>query len=246
MLQALFEDSLRHPLGVLHSAAVWESPSGQLVTLRINQATPRSPHDEFALSAARARAEAVVTTGKILRDEAQLTHDLMGPAQRVKALREWEAALEKSGPRLSLVLTSGRGLDFDRPLLRDRPTAPIIFTSLEAAAQLRTPGEAAGVEVVGDGKPGIRRAVEFLQAERGFRRILIEAGPSASRPLYDSPVMVDELLLSVFRGKRLPEGVAGPPFLQGEAIAAAFPYCSRPFTVEESSGTWCFQRWRRG
>ena len=57
-------------------AAVGRDPDGEMVVLEINQSTPRSAHDRFALDLARARADVIVTTGAILRAEPRLAYEL--------------------------------------------------------------------------------------------------------------------------------------------------------------------------
>ena len=64
--------------GVIHPTAQWRAPDDRYVTLRLNADTPTSRHDRFALNLSRARADALITTGKILREEPGLDTDLIG------------------------------------------------------------------------------------------------------------------------------------------------------------------------
>ena len=72
--RVLLGPGLDRALGVLHVAAVWETPDGRYRTLRVGEGAIRSASDAVVLSAARARADAIVTTGRILRDEPELMH----------------------------------------------------------------------------------------------------------------------------------------------------------------------------
>ena len=67
-LEALYGvRELPRAAGVLHVAAVWAERPDRLTVLEITAQTPKSDDDAFALSLARARADAVLTTGAILR-----------------------------------------------------------------------------------------------------------------------------------------------------------------------------------
>lgn len=227
---------------VLHVAAVAERPGAGPVVLRPVHAAPRSLLDRFLLLAARARAEVIVTTGRILREEPRLPHTLRGhPAS--EALEAWrrEVAGLSGTPRL-LVLTSGRDLDPDHPALAP-PGRAVVFTSEEGAARLAPRLRGTGIALEADPAPDARRAVQWLQDAVRASRITIEAGPCAAAALYDPPPRVDELWLSTFRG-RLAEEAIGPPFVDEARIAAALPHASRPFELEEPSGPWRVARRR--
>lgn len=241
--------------GVLHPTAVWRSPEGRLVTMKIEAGTPGSATDAFVLSWARARADAIVTTGRNLRKEPELVHGLIGPGRVPEVLAAWrKEELGKEGPPVSLVLTSGRGLDLDHPLLVGGETHPVIFTGEEGCRRLEAGALRRGIEVAGHPSPGIRQALAFLR-QRGARTISIEAGPSTSRRLYDEPLAVDELLLSVYEEAQLSPAVRGGDFLPVGEIEALFPAASsgdgwtargrKGREVKEPSGQWSFHRFLR-
>jgi len=60
--------------GVLQVTSVWEPPDRPPCVLRIGPESPCSARDAQWLAEARAWAEAIVTTGRILREEPQLVH----------------------------------------------------------------------------------------------------------------------------------------------------------------------------
>jgi len=224
---------------VIHPTAVWRRGDGALVTLKINDATPKSAHDFFVLNLCRARADAIVTSGKILREESDLRHDLQGPAK--DALQAWRRdELGKTAPPVSLVLTSGRGLDL-RHLLFRGATRPVVYTSHEGAERLA----GADVEVVAAAAPSLRGALAELEERYGARVISIEAGPSSTAALYEPPPAVDELLLSVYEEREIPERVRGGAVLEPRRLAALFARPRPPYRTPAASGRWSFARYLR-
>jgi riboflavin biosynthesis pyrimidine reductase len=242
-----------------HVAAVWQAPEpDRYVTIAIGEGAPPSAHDFFALQAARARADAIVTTGRNLRAEPAVTHELQGAA--APGLAAWRRErLGKEPPPILLVLTSGRDLPVDHPALRGHPAlratalrgypalrahpalygacTPLLFTSHAGAASLPdTP-----LQVVSVATPDIRAAIDHLRTACGCRTILIEAGPSTAAALYEPPVAVDELLLSVFHGE-LPAHAQARDFVAPAHIRACLPHASAGLAVAEPSGPW--QLWR--
>jgi riboflavin biosynthesis pyrimidine reductase len=228
--------------GVVHVTSVWAESARSLVTLRIHPDTPHSPTDSFVLSLARARADAIVTTGKILRDEPQVTHELHEPVSA--ALLEWrQQRLGKTAPPVSLVLTSGRELDLEHPFFRSW-TRPIVMTLPDAMERL---GESSGgaIEFVDRTEPSIRDAISYLRATHGAETIVIEAGPSTALELYQAPYAVDELLLSVYREPRLPASARGAFFQSPQQLGLVFPLARSNYSLREESGLWSFHRYRR-
>ena len=229
---------------VLHVAAVWRDASGSARVLRIGPETPRSEHDRFLLGLARARAEAIVTTGRILREEPSLTHALLGPPELRAALAAWRRERLVLPPRpWLLVLSSGRGLDPAHPAFHG-PTRPLLFVPAEASAELRERFVSSDVRVASVPKPSVRLALAHLR-RLGAKRITLEAGPTTARELYAEPADVDELWLATWCDERLPESVIGEPFVEDALLVTALPSGSAPSSRAEPSGPWRFERrWR--
>lgn len=205
--------------GVVHVMAVWQRDDGPLVTLRTGGDGPRTAHDALALGLARARADAIVTTGEILRREAELRHDLPGPGNLPSALRSWRAeVLGKTVPPLLWVMTRSGEVDLDHPAF-SRPARSVIYTRRAGAWALESRAADAGVELVAVPEPSARDAVDRLRREFGAATIVVEAGPSVARQLYETadaravPARIDELLLTVLHAADLPTRFRGPRFL---------------------------------
>lgn len=230
--------------GVLHVTAVWERDRDRdapLVTLAINEHTPRSDSDFFALNLARARADAIVVTGKILRDEPGLRYELQGPM--APALTTWRrVVMGRVDPPTVVVLTSGRGFDPTHPALHGW-ARPLVFTTPTGADTIRTRDPA--VAVVGVADPGLRAAVDYARSELGATTISIEAGPSSTADLYGSACWVDELMLSTYDGPTVPAAAQGPDFLSRARIESTLRSCG-PATRPDGD-RWRFERFvRRG
>jgi riboflavin biosynthesis pyrimidine reductase len=236
-LRRMYGADLAHASGVVHVAAVWQAAPDRHVVIAIGEDAPASERDFFALQAARARADAIITTGRNLRAEPALTHDLQGAA--APGLTAWRRErLGKEQPPILLVLTSGRDLPVDHPALHATGT-PLLFTSHAGAARLPdTP-----IHVLSVAAPDIRAVIDHLRAS-GCRTILVEAGPSTASALYEPPVAVDELLLSVFHGA-LPARAQAPDFVSPAHIRATLPHASADLAVETPSEPWQLVRFLR-
>jgi riboflavin biosynthesis pyrimidine reductase len=229
---------------VLHVASVWRDAEGEARVLRIGPKAPKSRHDAFLLSLARARAEALVSTGRILREEPALTHGLRGPPELRAALAAWrrERLVLAHDPWL-LVLSSGRALDSMHPAFHGA-VRPLLFVPSAAAAGLRDRFAATEARVASVPQPSLRLALDHLR-RLGARRITIEAGPTTARALYDDPPRVDELWLASYAGAPPPREAIGAPFVADDRLAAVLPDASEPCEREETSGPWRFERrWR--
>lgn len=230
--------------GVVHVTAVWAAGAGSLVTLAINEDTPRCHHDFFSLNMVRASADAIVTTGKILRTEPHLEHRLAGPGEHSRALMDYrQRLLGKERPPVTLVLTSGRGLDLEHSVLHSW-TRPLVYTSREGQWELESRAADCGVEVVGVSEPSISHAIELLRHEFGAATIAIEAGPSVSSHLYD-PVAVDHLLLSTYQAPRLAAKAEGGMFLEEGKLNEIFSTVSPASSASTDDGIWEFRHFRR-
>lgn len=228
--------------GVVHVTAVWQAGPDRHVTIAIGEGAPASERDLFVLHAARARADAIVTTGRILRAEPALQFDLQhAPAGWGPALAAWRRErLGKTEPPMLLVLTSGRDLPLAHPALCGALT-PLVFTSHQAARDLPE----TRLPILSVNEPDIRAAIAHLRIACGCRTILIEAGPSTTAALYQPPVAVDELLLSVFQGADLSAPARAPEFVSLARVRACLPRVSPGYAAVEASGPWQFWRFTR-
>ena len=257
-----------HPApGIIHIAATYRPHRDRArVNLVINDATPHNPYDGFALAATRARADAIITTGKILRSEPNLQHDDMAGlvgTEAAKGLAAWrrDVAGHRDGP-IVLVLTSGKRLPLAHPALHRRaPT--LIFCPPEAAQHLPQQLAKSGAAVVSDARTDIASAIQYLRRTHGCRSIVIEAGPSTSSKLYgdetartatsDAPMVTELLLTTLHLPSNTPHTPAlsdralGGPFIAEESIAATVPHAGpvsdlRPSAQDTWHGHWHFQR----
>lgn len=227
-MRALYGEELGTIEGVLHVVAVHAEGASRRV-IRIGDHAPKSATDFFALELARARADAIVITGAILREEPELRYEL---SSGLAAFRRDVLGL-RDPPRL-LVLTRG-DIPLDHPALHGA-ARPILFTSAEAAPALRA---RTGLEIAAVPAPSARLALAFLRSERGCRSVSVEAGPTTAVPLYDEPCAIDELALSVFGGALDPRARGGR-FLDEPALARRFERVSCAL-----EGQWGFERWIR-
>jgi riboflavin biosynthesis pyrimidine reductase len=242
--RALLGEDPARSTGVLHVVSVWRAEDGTARVLRIGPRTPRSRYDRFLLALSRARAEAIITTGRILREEPALTHGPIGPAPLRVALTEWRRErLGIAEPPWLLVLSSGRDLDPAHPAFHG-PTRPLLFVPDTAVAALRDRFSDTSVRVASVTTPSTRLAVDHLRG-LGAHRITIEAGPTSTRALYDPPVAIDELWRATYLGPHPGREVIGEPFTTDERCEAALPQGTEPVRREEPSGAWSFERrWR--
>lgn len=240
--EALFGSRLDELPAVSQSTAVWAVPGGQtLSTIRLDEHAPKSDLDFLALNIARARADAIVITGKILRDEPELRYELRADPRWGDALVQWRKARwgMDEDPWL-LVLTSGRELSFEHPVFRSQ-VRPLIFSDDRGASRYLSDSP---YPVIADASPSLRSAIKHLQQARECRCVSVEAGPSTSRSLFDAPLAVDELLLSVYESPALDPRSQGEPFLSLNELRALMPQVSMS-RHRDASGQWAFHRLRR-
>ncbi|MEO0325609.1 MAG: hypothetical protein AAF447_21820, partial [Myxococcota bacterium] len=141
--------------GVSHVTACWRRPgalpTSPLVTLKINEHTPKSAADTFALGFARARADAMLVTGKLLRDEPATTFGLPGPGAPALARYRQEIALRYDAPLLVVLTKSGAvdpgHLAFGRGERELAAPRPLVLTGPEGAEVLAPKLEGTGVEL---------------------------------------------------------------------------------------------------
>lgn len=230
---------LERDAGVLHVVATWPCDEGQRV-IRITEQSPKSDTDFFLLNLARARADVILTTGRILREEPHLEYSL--PPAWAPGMLAWrEAAMGRTTPPKVAVLTSGRDLDPDHPALHGW-ARPVIVTSQDAARALRPrlPGH---VDVIGLKLPSAREAIAWARGA-GATTVSIEAGPSTARALYADPAVVDELWLSEFLESDLAHALRGPIVFAKAPGSGLLQPVGPEGLRHEPSGRWRFSRFR--
>jgi riboflavin biosynthesis pyrimidine reductase len=240
--RALFGGSLDTRPPVSHSFAAWRAaPDKPLTTIKINEHGPKSELDWLALHIARARADAIVITGKILRDEPSLSFSLRADPRWGDALESWrERHWGLCDSPWILILTAGGEIDFEHPVFHGWGR-PLIFTSDRTATRKLA---AAPCPVVSDEAPDIRRAIQHLQLGRDCECVSIEAGPSTARGLYERPIAVRELLLSVYLEPSLDERAQGEPLVMLSEVRELFR--SETSAAHRDHGQhWSFHRLRR-
>ncbi|MEM1180540.1 MAG: hypothetical protein AAGM22_19500 [Acidobacteriota bacterium] len=236
--------------GVLHLTSVWRGPEGdapQGMTLRIGEHTPRSLWDLVSLGLARARADAIMTSGRILRMEPTLHHGFVGPGDLPRALLDWRRRQGRDQPPISLVMTRSGELDFTHPLFHGSGRV-IVYTSERGAWRLDSRAADAGVEVEIDPEPSVRAALRFIRGAFGCATVSIEAGPSIARGLYEEPITVDELLLSTYLGSQLPTAARGGRQIPHRRIERHFRRPAPAVVTRADDGQdddWRFERFVR-
>lgn len=236
LLRTLYgRDTFADDTGVVHVLAAFAHGDRRDV-IRIGPAAPRSATDGFVLGFSRARADAILTTGKILRDEPDLRYDL--PEADRDGLSAWRREIHgRHAPPKVVILTRALDIDPRHPIFRSW-AQPVLFTTPAGAQAWRS---RLPVPVVADPQCSARSAIAWAR-RAGLRSISIEAGPSTALELYRDPCVVDEVLLSLARVVPA-AGAAGGPFLSRDELRRIATLCSS-YARDESSGPWTFERWR--
>ncbi|MDA8016306.1 MAG: hypothetical protein MPN21_02560 [Thermoanaerobaculia bacterium] len=260
-VSAVFGSELRES-GVIHVTAVWQRTDGMLVTLCTGSEAPRVPHDALVLGLARARADAILTTGEILRREPGLRHALPGPGLLPRGLADWRRSVQgRTSPPLVCVMTRTGELDFDHPVF-DHAGRSVIYCDRSAAWALESRAGDAGVELLAVEAPSGSDAVHRLRREFGTATVLVEAGPSVARGLYQPegarhdyvqerdlfpgpPSHVDELLLTVLHRTDLETRFRGPRFLARSDVDASLGKPVSTHRLRSRTGDWELVRYLR-
>ena len=255
----------RAQTGLLHVAAIESALRRVLIP---GSAAPPSETDRFVLGFARARAEALISTGAILRAEPDLVHTYAEDVRAQRAFEVWRAERLGLAAPPELILLSASG-DFpqDHPALRAAERG-VVWTTPAGADRL---GERAGSLDVraSDSAAGVLgEVVGWLRRQQRARTILVEAGPTAADAMYcggshEAPtkasasgsagknrrhvVRCDELLLSRFESAPSADAL-GPPFISADRLQQHFgpPKSAWPSTRTGSAGegAWRFERYR--
>ena len=117
------------------------------------------------------------------------------------------------------------------------------MTSTETARSLsaRIASDPVRAELVARPQPSLRDTVSWLLEQDGVDTVVVEAGPSAAESLYSDPPLVDELMLSVYRGAELAPEAIGGPFLSWQRLGERFRCSLDPASVHDD---WAFHRLR--
>ncbi len=198
---------------------------------------PQSEIDRFSLSVARARVDAIVTTGRILRRERSLTHDL--PADLGAWRRE---VLGKDSPPVVAVLSRGGALPLDHPVFDRQDVLVVVPSQAEAETRARFIGRRTEIVALEDLTP--RSLIEALRW-RGLESICVEAGPSTTEALYQAPSLVDELMLSIFEQRVLPDEQTAGVLPSPDLLRAYFGLQVAEYSQMQGEGLWRFRRYRR-
>ena len=232
--------SVPRDAGVLHVVATWFDGEAHRV-IRITPQSPKSDTDVFLLNLARARADLILTTGRILREEPELTYSL--PPAWAEPMLAWRRDVlgREDAPRVA-VLTSGRGLDPEHPALHGW-AAPVIVTSPDAARALRDrlPKR---VDVIGLPSTEVRAVLTWARSS-GARTVSVEAGPTTARALYADPLAIDELSWSEFLEPDLAHDLRGAVAFSRSPETGILLRSTPAVTLTETSGRWRFSRWQR-
>ena len=174
-VRELYGSDLAAPHGVVHVVSAARASDGLLHVLAIGPHAPRSDTDFFVLQLCRARADAVLTSARILRDEPELSLALVGPWAEALARHRRE---ELHKPELTCaILTRSGDIARSHPLFSE-PVHKLVLTSADRKVELgRELAGLANVEVVAGEHTDARSALELLKA-RGCSAISIEAGPA--------------------------------------------------------------------
>jgi riboflavin biosynthesis pyrimidine reductase len=252
--------------GVIHVVAIAEAPR---VVLAIGPHWPASATDRFVLGFVRARSDAIVTTGAILRSEPELVHRFSEDPGEDEALTVWRFRTfgRSRAPELIVLSRSGE-LPALHPAIRFA-SGGFVWTSERGRERLGARLGALEVVVadptgMDDSGTEVARALAFARSRRGIETLAVEAGPSTAQMLYPrsddrdvegdrggrgnlegaAGLGVDELILSRFGGRLDPRAI-GPRFIAQEQIDALFSQPLGEVRIEEASGPWRFERYRR-
>jgi riboflavin biosynthesis pyrimidine reductase len=237
----LYGEELGAPGGVVHVVAATRASDGLLHVLAIGPHAPRSDTDFFVLQLCRARADVVLTSARILRDEPELSLSFMGPW--AQALADYRQRVLGKAELGCAILTRSGDIPRSHPLLAES-RAKLVLTSPDRKVELER--QLAGVPNlrVLAGQHGDARSALALLKARGLAAISVEAGPSTAGTLYRPPACVDQLFLSL----------APPDGLDPRAVGKALPpddELLRGLTLmsdtarDERSGRWRFLRYVR-
>jgi riboflavin biosynthesis pyrimidine reductase len=225
--------------GVLHIMHVARDRNGRLAALRIGAtSTPKSASDFFVVNAARAHADAVLTSAENLRREPELSHALSGPWAEALA-RYRREVLHKREPLSCAILTRTGDLPDPHPVWNDG-SKKLIFTSGAAAEALRTRFETRATIVSSEGLDAVG-AARWLH-EHGAATVSLEAGPRTVQSFYEQHA-VNELWLTHWESVTPDAEFAGA--LPEDSIVFAGLTLLGSSRRSEGGHSFRFERWSR-
>jgi hypothetical protein len=233
-LRAVYGEDLGRGAPVVHVAAVASAPGGHLPVLATGSGAPATATDAFALEAARARVDAIVTTGEILRREAKLSHEL----SRESAAWRREV-LGSDRPALVVVLTRRPEEAVSHLALASGPRVVLTPSTRPATSSM------AGIRVLERRFDSLAGALALLANECAARSISVEAGPHSARELYRPSPLVDELLLSIYEGPPLAPAASAGEFATAAEIGAVFGAPVHEHVEAAGGIPWRFRRYLR-
>jgi len=234
-LRAVYGEDLGRGAPVVHVAAVASAPGGHLPVLATGSGAPATATDAFALEAARARVDAIVTTGEILRREAKLSHEL----SRESAAWRREV-LGSDRPALVVVLTRRPEEAASHLALASGPRVVLTPSTRLATSSI------AGIRVLERRFDSLAGALALLANECAARSISVEAGPHTARELYRGAApLVDELLLSIYEGPPLAPAASVGEFATATELGAVFGAPVHEHVETAGGIPWRFRRYLR-
>ena len=245
-VQELYGDELLEDGGVVQVCSGWRDAHGLLRSVRVGPHAPQSETDGFALALARARADVIVTTGQILRDEPELQHEI-GSASGMNLSAWRRERLGRPAAPLIAVLTSGRSVDWSHPVFSG-PSRVLLFTRDDQVGRLSEEARSRDVEVIGEPEPSLASLLDRLSASSAIRTVALEVGPRSMASL--SPVgpgwmgQVQEWMLSLCLAPSLSSLAQGEPWPDLSDPANGGLCQLSEYRSEEVSGPWAFQRFR--
>ncbi len=228
--------------GVLQVVATWRHPNGALEVMSTDADAPRCPEDGFALALGRARADAILTTGAILRQEPELRHTHGAGHPLAMAMADWR---EKNGPRrpaATVIMTRSRDLDLDHPIFESDQV--FVFTGDDAPTSLGIELARRGAMLMSDPDPSPRSCLARL-TRAGYAAITIEAGPHVARTLYEDPVIVDQLMMTTYLAPALDERLHRGVLIDEAQLLARFGPVRSEYPTETAEGPWTLRRFAR-
>jgi len=234
--------------GLLHVVATAHRLPLAPRVLAVGPHAPKSNHDFFLLNAARARAEAIVTTAAILRAEPNVHYGLQGPPRVVQALRAYRAALGLRSSPLLVVMSAGASFETNHPALK--LAAQVVLVAPDAQASRARAHQLPGSTLLpvpegyGPGR-ALAGALRRLATQRAIRNVTLEAGPSVAADFYATSGPPDALWLSRCvpeTGQFAPQAL-GPELKLGKTPPEQlFREASQPAAIHTAGFSWFFQR----